>query len=99
MGQELRDKEVSLRSAQSKEECALLRLEQVVFERDSLKTNCDNSKVLVRNLENEHRALDGLYREIESTLKEKIEEIVLLNLELDSYDQKVVRVQPLIGCP
>jgi hypothetical protein len=89
MSQQLRENEVVLRSAKSTEDCALLKLQQVEFERDSLKSHHDNSKVLVKNLESEHKTLDALYREIETTLKEKMEENVMLNLELDSYDQKV----------
>ena len=89
MGQQLRENEVILRSAKSTEDCALLKLQQVEFERDSLKSHHDNSKALVKSLESEHKSLDALYHEIESTLKEKIEENVMLNLELDSYDQKV----------
>lgn len=85
----LRENEVVLRAAKSSEECALLKLQQVQFERESLRSQCENSKVLVRSLEAEHRSLDALYREMEKTLKEKIEENVMLNLDLDSCDQKV----------
>jgi len=86
---QLRENEVALRAAKSKEDCAVLKLEQVEFERDSLKTHYENSKVLVKNLETEHKTLDNLYRDVEKTLKEKIEENVMLNLDLDSFGQKV----------
>ena len=89
MGRQLRDNEISLRSAKSNEECAVLKLQQVEFERDSLKSHYENSKILVKNLESEHKTLETLYREIENSLKDKIEENVILNLELDSCDQKV----------
>ena len=92
MSLQLRESEISLRNAKSAEECALLKLQQVQFERDSLKTHCDNSKALVKNLESEHRTLETLYRDIEQSLKEKIEENVMLNLEIDSYDQKVSNI-------
>jgi hypothetical protein len=93
MGQQLRENEVTLRSAKSTEDCALLKLQQVEFERDSLRSHYENSKVLVKNLESEHKTLDALYRGIENTLKEKIEENVMLNLELDAYDQKVKNIK------
>lgn len=89
MSKQLRENEVMLRSAKSTEECAVLKLQQVEFERDSLKSHYDNSKLLIKNLESEHKTLETLYHEIENTLKEKIEENLMLNLELDSYDQKV----------
>jgi hypothetical protein len=89
METQLRENQVILRTSKSSEDCALIKLQQVEFERDSLKTHHEHSKVLLKSLEAENKTLDNVYRDIEKALKEKIEENVMLNLDLDSVDQKV----------